>query len=71
MKLDDEEQRQTLLGLLGTVEFTVTAGTINQTGSMIFGLLDKIRQAGVEKQIVPIESLAPDPPDLKVESGGQ
>jgi hypothetical protein len=69
MKLDNEEQRESLLGLLASVEFTVTAPTIQQTGAMIFGLLDKVRQAGLEKQVVPIESLAPDPPDLKVESG--
>ncbi len=69
MKVDDEAQREQLLGLLATVEFTVTAPTIQQTGVMIFSLLDKIRQAGLEKQIVPIESLAPDPPKLKVESG--
>ena len=69
MKVDNEAQREQLLGLLATVEFTVTAPTIQQTGAMIFGLLDTIRQAGLEKQVVPIESLAPDPPDLKVESG--
>jgi hypothetical protein len=69
MKVDDEAQREQLLGLLSTVEFTVTAPTIQQTGVMIFGLLDKVRQAGLEKQIVPIESLAPDPPDLRLESG--
>ncbi len=69
MKLDSEEQRQSLLGLLATVEFTVTAPTIQQTGQMIFGLLDTVRQAGLEKQIVPIESLAPDPPDLRLERG--
>jgi hypothetical protein len=69
MKVDDEAQREQLLGLLATVEFTVTAPTIRQTGAMIFGLLDKIRQAGLEKQIVPIESLAPDPPKLEVVSG--
>ncbi len=69
MKLDNEEQRQTLLGLLSTVEFTVTAPTIQQTGETIFGLLNTIRGAGLEKQVVPIESLAPDPPDLRLERG--
>lgn len=69
MKVDNEEQRETLMGLLGTVEFTVTAATIQQTGNTIFGLLDTIRQAGLEKQVVPIESLAPDAPDLRLERG--
>lgn len=69
MKLDSEQQRQELSGLLASVEFTVTAGTIQQTASKIFGLLSVIEQAGLEKQIVPIESLAPDPPNLKVERG--
>ncbi len=69
MKLDNEEQRESLIGLLSTVEFTVTAPTIQQTGQMIFGLLDTIRQAGLEKQVVPIESLAPDVLKLVEESG--
>jgi len=70
MKLDNEEQRQTLIGLLGTVEFTVTAGTLQQTGATIFALLNTIKEAGLEKLIVPIESLAPDAPQL-VEKSGQ
>ncbi len=70
MKLDNETQRQKLLGLLSTVEFTVTAKTIQRTQMEIFGILSDIESAGLEKPIVPIESLAPDsPPDLKVESG--
>ncbi len=69
MKLDSEEQRQQLSSLLTSVEFTVTAGTITQTGQMIFGLLKTIEDAGLEKKIVPIESLAPDIPQLVAESG--
>lgn len=69
MKLDSEVQRQELMGLLAQVEFTVTAATIQQTGQKIFGLLGTIEAADLEKPVVPIESLAPDPPDLKVESG--
>ena len=69
MKLDSEEQRQQLSRLLTSVEFTVTVGTIRQTESMIFGLLQTIEDAGLEKKIVPIESLAPDTPQLVAESG--
>ncbi len=70
MKLDNEKQREQLLGLLSTVEFTVTAKTIQHTMMTIFKLLGDIEDAGLEKAIVPIESLAPDvPPDLKVEHG--
>jgi hypothetical protein len=69
MKLDNETQRQKLLGLLSTVEFTVTAQTIQRTQVEIFGLMGAIEGAGLEKQVVPIESLAPDPPALKVERG--
>lgn len=69
MKLDNEQQRETLLGLLGSVEFTVTAGTLQQTGNTIFALLNTIQKADLEKQIVPIESLAPDVPQLVEESG--
>lgn len=69
MKLDNEAQRKQLIGLLSSVEFTVTAQSIEHTGNTIFGLLNTIKDAGLEKQVVPIESLAPDPPDLKVERG--
>lgn len=70
MKLDSEAQRQQLLGLLSTVEFTVTAKTIQRTQLTIFTLLSSIEDADLEKKVVSIESLAPDsPPQLKVESG--
>ncbi len=69
MKLDSEQQREQLLGLLSTVEFTVTAKTIQRTQMTIFTLLSNIEGAGLEKKVVPIESLAPDAPQLVEESG--
>lgn len=69
MKLDSEAQRQQLTSLLMSVEFTVTAVTVQQTQATIFGLLDTIENAGLEKKVVPIESLAPDTPKLVEESG--
>ncbi len=72
MRLDSEAQRAQLLNLISSVELTVTAGTLQQTGATIFGLLKTIEDADLEppvKDVVPIESLAPDSPDLKVERG--
>jgi len=69
MKLDSEAQRKQLLNLISSVEFTVTAGTLQQTGATVFGLLKTIEDADLEKPVVPIESLAPDTPKLVEESG--
>ncbi len=69
MKLDSEAQRKQLLNLISSVEMTVTAGTLQQTGATIFGILKAIEDADLEKQVVPIESLAPDTPKLVEESG--
>ena len=69
MKLDSEAQRVLLDQCLMDVQFSVTAKTIKSTATTIFGLLNAVRTAGLEKKVVPIESLAPDPPDLKVERG--
>ncbi len=69
MRLDSEAQRKQLLNLISSVELTVTAATLQQTGDTIFGLLQTIENAGLEKQVVPIESLAPDTLKLVEESG--
>jgi len=70
VRLDSEAQRAQLVGLLESVEFTVTAKTIQRTQMTIFDLLGTIQQAKLEKPVVPIESLAPDePPKLEAVSG--
>ena len=69
MKVDSEAQRALLDQCLSDVTFEVTAKTIKHTAGVIFGLLKAVRGAGLERKVVPIESLAPDPPDLKVERG--
>ncbi len=71
MKLDSEDQRQKLIGLLAQVKVKVTPVTIGEFKHEFDQLFLALQNAGLEKQVVPIESLAPDPPDLKVESGGQ
>ena len=48
MKLDREEQKETLLKLLGTVTFTVNAENASQTAVTIGGLMDAIRGADIE-----------------------
>ena len=69
MKLDSEEQRQKLIGLLAQVKVKVTPVTIAEYKHEFDQLFLALQTAGLERQIVPIESLAPDPPKLKVESG--
>ncbi len=69
MKLDSEEQREDLLELLSTVRVSTTLGTIHETQAEADRIMDPIRNAGIEgedeQQVVPIESLAPDPPKLE------
>lgn len=64
MKLDSEEQRRDLLELLSTVRATVTPATIDAARAEFDRILDPIREAGIEDErpVVPIASLAPDPP---------
>lgn len=69
MKLDSEEQRQKIIGLLAQVQVTVTPVTIGEFKAEFDQLFLALQNAGLEKQIVPIESLAPDPPQLEVVRG--
>ena len=48
MKLDSEEQREELLKLLGTIQFTVTAETVSEAQAKIESILAPIREAGIE-----------------------
>ena len=50
MKLDSEEQRVTLLKLLSTVTFTVTAENAQQTATTIDGIMAAIEKAGIEAE---------------------
>lgn len=66
MKLDSEEQRADLLELLSTVRASVTPATIDAAKIEFDRILDPIRYAELEPQVVPIASLAPDPPRLAI-----
>jgi hypothetical protein len=56
MKLDSEEQREQILGLLGAVTYQVTAGTIDQTKKSIDALFGSIREAEIEQPSSDTES---------------
>lgn len=65
MKLDSEEQRDTLLNMLGTVTATVTWDTARVTANTFDGLkiaiqTAEIEETAAERDIVPIGDLAPD-----------
>ena len=48
MKLDSEAQRQELLELLGTITFSVTAKTVDDTKEKLEQILRPIREAELE-----------------------
>lgn len=62
MKLDNEEQRKDLLELLSTVRVSTTLGTAHEVVAEANRIMDPIRHARIEgeRDVVPIESLAPD-----------
>ena len=66
MKVDSEEQRQTLMQLIGSVRVTVSMRDIDAQRNEFISLMTALRDAELEpkpKPIVPIEFLAPDTPN--------
>lgn len=49
MKLDSEEQRETLLQLLESITVQVTLGNAATVPEQVAGILDPIRNAEIEK----------------------
>ncbi|KKL70603.1 hypothetical protein LCGC14_2103280 [marine sediment metagenome] len=57
MKVDSEEQRDTLTKLLGTVTFTVKAENARITADQIDAIMTAIRTAGIDEDGTPVNRL--------------
>lgn len=68
MKLDSEKQRKELLEMLSVVPISTTIGECHKNVIEADRILDPIRTAEIERVVVPIESLAPDPSILELKA---
>ncbi len=64
MRLDSEAQREDLLEVISAVRVSTTLGTAHEIVAEANRIMDPIRNARIEV-VVPIASLAPDPPLLE------